>query len=578
MKFDYRTVDSIKGFFVNEKIEQSVHFYEISVEFQEQIIPQEFTIKFTIPLKDIDGIWTPLDSKNTEVLPHWNPHKIESNISQGMPLFCAYSDGGENRFSVALSELKSNVYMGVGVVEETCECEVEIKLFTTPVNPIDEYSFIVRVDYSKIPFYSAIKDVKNWWEKSVGAKPCVAPEASKYPVYSTWYNFHQNITALGLLKELRIAKDLGFDTIIVDDGWQCDDNNRGYAFAGDWKPAPKKIGNAREFVQECHNIGIKAMFWYSVPFIGYETENFERFKGKYLSLDDGQRCAILDPRFKEVRDFLIGLYIEAVKNFDLDGLKLDFIDSFKITPSSPSNYADMDIPVLEEAVFALMCEVYRKLTEIKPQIMLEFRQKYIGPMICAFGNMLRVSDCPYSGRNNARASIDLRLTSGDIPVHTDMTMWHKDTCKEDVARQLMLGLFAVPQISVKLSEIQDEHYKVIKEYLKYWRENMELLLSGEFYCSAPSNTYSFAGVKNTNKEIVMLMTKTNCHIKNDNTDIFNITGENIVYLDFENASGLYKIKVIDCIGKEISSDIFEISGVMKVYSPKTSRIVVERME
>lgn len=210
------------------------------------------------------------------------------------------------------------------------------------------------------------------------------------------------------------------------------------------------------------------MFWYSVPFIGYETENFERFKGKYLSLDDGQRCAILDPRFKEVRDFLIGLYIEAVKNFDLDGLKLDFIDSFKITPSSPSNYADMDIPVLEEAVFVLMYEVHRKLTEINPQIMLEFRQKYIGPMICAFGNMLRVSDCPYSGRNNARASIDLRLTSGDIPVHTDMTMWHKDTCKEDVARQLMLGLFATPQISVKLSEIQDEHYKVIKEFLQYW--------------------------------------------------------------------------------------------------------------
>ena len=109
MKFDYRTSDSIKDFFVNEKIEQSVHFYEISVEFQEKIIPQEFTIKFTIPMKDIDGIWTPLDSKNTEVLPHWNPLKIESNISQGMPLFCAYSDGGENRFSVALSELESNV-------------------------------------------------------------------------------------------------------------------------------------------------------------------------------------------------------------------------------------------------------------------------------------------------------------------------------------------------------------------------------------------------------------------------------------------------------------------------------------
>ena len=38
MKFDYRTGDSIKDFFVNEKIEQSVHCYEISVEFQKKII------------------------------------------------------------------------------------------------------------------------------------------------------------------------------------------------------------------------------------------------------------------------------------------------------------------------------------------------------------------------------------------------------------------------------------------------------------------------------------------------------------------------------------------------------------
>lgn len=578
MKFDCRTDDNIKEFLVNEKNEQYVHFYEISVEFEEKIIPQEFTINFTIPMIDVDGIWSPLDSKNGEVLPHWNPHKIKSNISQGMPLFCAYSDSGENRFTVALSELKSNVYIGAGVVEETCECEVVIKLFTTPVNPIEKYSFIVRVDYSKIPFYSAIKNVKEWWENSVGAKPCIAPEASKYPVYSTWYNFHQNITADGLLNELNIAKEMGFDTIIVDDGWQCDDNNRGYAFAGDWKPAYKKIGDAKKFVNECHKIGIKVMFWYSVPFIGYETENFEKFKGKYLSLDDGQRCAILDPRFKEVREFLIGIYTEAVQCFDLDGLKLDFIDSFKITSTSPSNYSDMDIPVLEEAVFELMYEVYKKLTEIKPNIMLEFRQKYIGPMICAFGNMLRVSDCPYSGRNNARASIDLRLTSGSIPVHTDMTMWHMKTCKEDVARQLILGLFAVPQISVKLSEINSEHYMVVKEFLKYWRENMELLLAGDFYCSAPSNTYSFAGVKNANKEIVMLMTKSSHFIKKDSTDIFNVTGENEIYLDFENTTGSHKIKVIDCLGKEILSDIFEGNGIIKVYAPTTSKIVVEKMK
>ena len=40
------------------------------------------------------------------------------------------------------------------------------------------------------------------------------------PMYSTWYNYHQNVDAAVLLKEVAVAKKMGFDSIIVDDGWQ----------------------------------------------------------------------------------------------------------------------------------------------------------------------------------------------------------------------------------------------------------------------------------------------------------------------------------------------------------------------
>ena len=32
-----------------------------------------------------------------------------------------------------------------------------------------------------------------------------------------------------LLRELKLAKTLGMETVIIDDGWQTDDNSRGYA-------------------------------------------------------------------------------------------------------------------------------------------------------------------------------------------------------------------------------------------------------------------------------------------------------------------------------------------------------------
>ena len=523
---------------------------------------------------DTSGIWTPLNSANTEIQPEWCKKASESQIASGMPLLCGYSAGGTNRFTAALSEIRSNTYLGAGVVEENCNCEFAIKLFRTPVEPIEEYSFTLRLDFRQIPYYNAIMDVKNWWENEIGAIPCPVPESATHPVYSTWYNFHQNISAEELLNELKVAKSLGFDTIIVDDGWQCDDNNRGYTYAGDWIPAHSKIGDPKHFTDECHKLGIKVIFWYSVPFIGYEAYNFKRFSDKYLSMDDGMKCAVLDPRFRDVREFLTTLYIQAVTNYGLDGLKLDFIDKFELTSGSSTNYAAMDIPILEDAVFTLMSEIHQKLTAISPEIMIEFRQKYVGPAICAFGNMLRVSDCPYSGMTNARGIIDLRLTSGQTVVHTDMSMWHCNTSNEDVARQLFLGLFAVPQISVMLNKLLSQHKEVIKIFLDYWNNNKSLLLNGDFSCSTPSNTYSFAKVSGKNKDIVLLITKNVAQVNSKNTDILNATGEDHIYLDLTHKTNFCTLIVTNSLGRTHFATNITEPNILKIDAPTGSYISV----
>ena len=72
--------------------------------------------------------------------------------------------------------------------------------------------------------------------RSPGTRPRPCPSSARLPVYSTWYNYHQSVDAAVLLKEVAIAKKMGFDSIIVDDGWQTLDSGRGYAFTGDWEP------------------------------------------------------------------------------------------------------------------------------------------------------------------------------------------------------------------------------------------------------------------------------------------------------------------------------------------------------
>ena len=437
MKFVFQGADSFTTN-VEELRDNGVTRFDISIEFGKACIPTPVTIVFYTPMIDTDAIWSPMGT-NFDVVPNWRPHACESRLTGKMPLISLVAADGQNLITAALSDVKNNICFSAGVVEESCDTEWKITLFRTPSAPCSRYDLTLWMDDRQLPLYETVRAAVSRWERTY--IPGFVPEDAYEPLYSTWYNFHQKISPDALLEELKAAKELGFRTVIVDDGWQCTDNNRGYIFTGDWQPQPEKIGDVRCFADACHALGLKVMFWYSVPFVGSGSQNYSRFTGKYLRIANDGEFGVLDPRYPEVRDFLVTLYRDAMQTYALDGLKLDFIDEFYFGADITLPTDDMDIPVLEDAVFRLMCDIHDAVIAVKPDALIEFRQTYVGPAVRAFGNMLRVNDCPYSANTNTRGVAELRMTSGKTAVHTDMIMWHPSTPKEDVSRQLLAAMF-----------------------------------------------------------------------------------------------------------------------------------------
>ena len=118
-------------------------------------------------------------------------------------------------------------------------------------------------------------------------------------------------------------------------------------------------------------------------------------------------------------------YEKAVRKWDIDGLKLDFIGRFAlldgvVDPAVAEDFAGRDIKSIPLAVDAMLSDVVRRLKAVKPDILVEFRQSYVGPGIRRFGNMLRATDCPLSMVENRTRIARLRLTSGMTAVHSDM--------------------------------------------------------------------------------------------------------------------------------------------------------------
>ena len=433
---------------------------------------------------------------------YWR-NRFTSRATVHAPVAALVNARDRNRMTFAASDALNRLDFATYIREEDARFHSEIRFFAEKAPATRRYSVEVLFDTRDVHFAEALGGVADWWAAAEGQAPAPVPDGARRPMYSTWYAFHQNLVAEEVLAELRLARELGYEAVIVDDGWQTNDSNRGYAYTGDWKP--ERLTELGALVEAVHVLGMQFLLWYSLPLVGEKSEVFPELEGKYLFHWEGQGSWVLDPRYPEVRELVIGTYERALQEWDLDGFKLDFLDFFVpkedtvLTAEEGRDYASVN-----EAVDRLMSDVLGRLRAIRPDILIEFRQRYTGPAMRKYGNMFRGVDCPNNAVANRIETTDLRLISGDTAVHSDMLMWHADEPVASAARQLLAVLFSVPQLSVRLVGLPDDHRAMIGFYTAYWKENRGVLLDGVFRPSSPMGGYPLLAAHGDEREIVAL--------------------------------------------------------------------------
>lgn len=418
--------------------------------------------------------------------------RIPCSAAHEAPVWSMFNYAGDNALTFAVADAVNTCELSAQHAEETGCLTCRIKLLCDPLPPVTEYRTTIRFDSRALKFSDALRSVSDWWANMPAYKPAPVPEHARLPMYSSWYSFHLGITPDAIEKQCRLAKELGMESVILDDGWQTDDKNRGYAYCGDWEAAPSKFPDFRAHVDRVHALGMKYLLWFSVPFVGVHTKAYARFRDKFLNPDPtgNRQWFVLDPRFPDVREYLIGVYERCLREFDLDGFKLDFVDCFTTHEETKDTFGGgRDYQSVPEAADRLLTAVITRLRAIKPEIMVEFRQSYIGPVMRKYGNIFRVGDEPNNAAGNRVGSLLLRALAGNTAVHSDMVMWHSQDTVESAAMQLIHALFTVPQISVRLDVVPATHVAMIRRYLAFWREHRDVLLDGRIQPLQPQHGY-----------------------------------------------------------------------------------------
>ena len=563
---EFKTETDYKISLQKEKAQDSITKVKISIDFEKETTPKPVVIRWTYPCKNVFSQWNPQLWSARTLNPNWMPIKNSSRSAEGMPVQMHLSCDGINEITVSVSDTLTPMEIATGVIEETAEISYKLTLFTRLVSPMHKYETVLTIDTRRLPYEEVLADTSRSWYEGTAV-----PDAAKEPMYSTWYSYHQNLEHDELIKELKSAKQLGMETVIVDDGWQTRDGQRGYAHCGDWEP--ERLTDIKGFVSDVHDAGMKCMLWFSVPFVGKYSKAWEKFQGKFLNAyDEKHPWCVLDPRYPDVREYLVNIYEKAVREWDLDGLKLDFINNMQLTAESSAPNSDMDYVSLEDAICALLAEIKERITAVKSDILIEFRQPYTGPVMRRYGNMLRVADCPLDAVKNRAGIVDLRLLAGKTAVHSDMLMWNYEDTAESAALQFINVIFSVPQVSVLIEKLSEEHRKMLEFYLLFWKENRECLIGGRLSAENPEAGCGFISSETEDIIIAASYIKNVMSIKKPYKEIVFINGSWDDELFINNKFGEMKAecKVYTCTGDvRVSKTVTLKKGINAFDVPKS---------
>ncbi|MCX4736622.1 alpha-galactosidase [Streptomyces sp. NBC_01363] len=496
-------------------------------------------IRLSAPLGDTAGYWHPKAGWSRTLVADWEGRSRVSLID-GLAAGCLYDYSGATLLAFAAADPVPEVALRFGVSEEndTHVVHLELPPSTTPHRIL----FVPRSP----SVASAMRLLRGWYEKQTPAAMPV-PEAARLPLYCTWYAFNQQVDATAVEQQAALAADMGFGTLILDDGWQRFGSGRGYAGVGDWLPDPDKFPDFATHVTRVRRLGLRYMAWVAPLLLGPRTDCYEQWASYAPALAKVPGAHVLDPRSPEVRSHVVRLCVRLVRAYGLDGLKVDFLDEAMA-------YAGDGRGDVGQALTLLLTELRTALLAERSDLLLELRQPYVGPGMAAFGNMLRSFDCPADSTANRVRTIDTALLAVGGVVHSDPLLWDTTAPATTAARQLIGALHSVPQVSVRLDALPEDHAEAVRFWLAQWRRLRPQLLDGMVEPGRPDDLYTLVRAGADGVNVVSVFSDRTVPVQpavHRETVLINAAAENRLVLEVQDEGAQVEAEIRDPSGRII---------------------------
>src|SRR5260221_3435094 len=187
--FDISVVGDLKGFalgFDVRPLEEGLEVVALKLTAAAPAPPPRFTLKWSFPSRDIAGQWATGRHLNKTLRPDWSGGRLQASMfAREAPVSCLYGSDDHNALTFAVSDALDTVLVGSGIREEDGRIYNEVTFFSEPHPSLATWRAELRLDRRRVPYWTALRGVSDWWAAQPGYTPASVPEPARLPVYST---------------------------------------------------------------------------------------------------------------------------------------------------------------------------------------------------------------------------------------------------------------------------------------------------------------------------------------------------------------------------------------------------------
>lgn len=301
---------------------------------------------------------------------------------------------------------------------------------------------------------------------------------------ATYFNFDE----YDILRIAAKAKEAGIELFVLDDGW-FGERNIDDRSLGDWYPNTNKLPNGiAGLSRKVEDMGLKFGLWIEPEMTNKNSDLYRAHPDWILSTPDRYESMCrtqhtLDYSRKEVVDYIFNLLDKIISESKISYIKWD-MNRYMSECFSKAASSDMQGTIMHRYILGVY-DLYERLTSKYPEILFESCASggaRFDPGILYYSPQAWCSDdTDAAERLKIQYGTSLVYPIRSMGAHVSAVPNHqlgRITPLETRANTAFFGAFGY---ELDLNSLSDEELAIVKNQIRYYKENRKLFQQGTFY-------------------------------------------------------------------------------------------------